>query len=140
VAGQSAKAEVFDAPLAQRLDAVERRREEMRDRLRIRAPDDICLVGSKLLFDEVERKVQEIGRRFDPALHHDASAIVRRQVERLSAVIVDFDPREPIRAWTRDPTDDYIVEMAFRADAAAIVSKDADLVGLCYSRRWKSMS
>ncbi len=100
----------------------------MRDALGMRAPDDLCLVGSRLQFDEVERKVREIGDRFNPALSEDAPARVRRQIERLSAILIEFDPRERIAAWTKDPDDDYLVETAFRAKAAAIVSKDAHIV------------
>ena len=100
----------------------------MRDRLGMRTPDDLCLVGSRPLFDEVERKVREIGDRFDPALPEDAPGRVRRQIERLSAVVVEIDPRERPPAWTADPDDDYLIEMAFRADAAAIISKDAHVV------------
>src|SRR5206468_332000 len=77
--GERLGVHVHDAPYEGRLEAVERRREQMRDRLGMRAPDDLCLVGSRLLFDEVERKVREIGERFDPRLSDDAPARVRRQ-------------------------------------------------------------
>ena len=119
---------VHDAPLVRQIDALDQRREEMRDRLGMRAPDDLCLVGSRLLFDEVERKVREVGRTFNPELSEEAPGRARRQIERLSAIVVNFAPRESIPPWTRDPDDDYLIEMAFRADAAAIVSKDADVV------------
>jgi predicted nucleic acid-binding protein len=124
-------------PYRGRLSAIERRRDEMRDRLGLRAPDDLCLVGSRLLFDEVERKVREVGHRFDPHLSDDAPTLVRRQVERLTAILVDFDPHERLRAWTRDPDDDYVIETAFRADAAAIVSKDEDIVPVGPRMEWR---
>src|SRR5690348_5963002 len=98
-----------------RLTAIEHRRDELRDRLGLRAPDDLCLVGSRLLFDEVERKVRDVGRKLDPRLSDDAPAHIRRQVQRLTAILVDFDPHERLRAWTRDPADDYVIETAFRA-------------------------
>lgn len=126
--GERLGAHVHDGPLVDQLEALERRRDRMRDALGLRAPDDLCLVGSRLLFDEVERKVGEVGRRFDPQLSPEAPARVRRQVERLSSIVVDFDPRERLPAWTSDPQDDYLIEMGFRANAAAIVSKDAHVV------------
>src|SRR5438270_2268335 len=85
--GERLGAGVYDAPLVQKLDAIERRRDELRDRLGMRAPDDLCLVGSRLLFDEVERKVREVGDRFDPALSEDAPERVRRQIQRLSSIV-----------------------------------------------------
>jgi predicted nucleic acid-binding protein len=120
-------AEVHDEPLLQRVEAVARRRDEFRDRLGMRAPDDLCLVGSRLLFDELERKVREVGQKFDPRLPNDAPALVRRQIERLRAYVVEFEPAERMPAWTTDPDDDHIVETAFRAKAR-IVSRDAHLV------------
>jgi predicted nucleic acid-binding protein len=126
--GERLGVDVYDAPFLGKLDALERRRDEMRDRLGMRAPDDLCLVGSRLLFDELERKVREVGARFDPRLSDDTPERVRRQVERLTAIVVGFDPREQLRAWTTDPDDDYVIETAFRADAAAIIAMDAHLV------------
>lgn len=100
----------------------------MRDAIGLRAPEDLALVGGRLLYDEVERKVGEVGRRLDPSLSSDAGGLVRRQLEHLTALSIDIDPREKLPAWTRDPADDCVVEMAFRADAAAIISRDSDLV------------
>jgi len=136
--GERLGARVYDAPLVQKLEAIERRRDELRDRLGMRAPDDLCLVGSRLLFDEVERKVREVGDRFDPALSEDAPARVRRQIQRLSSIVIELDPRQRLPSWTTDPDDDYLIEMAFRADAAAIISKDADVVrGGAARMKWR---
>jgi predicted nucleic acid-binding protein len=80
-------------------------------------------------FDEVERKVREVGRKFDPELPAGTPEKVRRQIEFLSSgFVVQMDPLEPLPAHTRDPNDDYVVEMAFRAEAAAVVSEDRDIV------------
>jgi hypothetical protein len=38
------------------LESVHQRRAQLRNALPVRAPDDLCLVGSTRLFDEVERK------------------------------------------------------------------------------------
>jgi len=135
--GQRLGAAVHAEPYRGRIAAIERRRDQMRDSLGMRAPDDLCLVGSALMFDEVERKVREVGRRLDPRLSEDAPEMIRRQVERLTAVVVDFDPREHLPAWTRDPADDYVIETAFRADAAAIISKDEDIVPVAPRTEWR---
>ena len=110
------------------LENVRQRREQLRDALPLRAPHDLCLVGSTRLFDEVERKVAEVGRRLDPQLPGDAPAVARRIVEYLTSVMVDFYPHEQMPAHTTDPEDDYLVEMAYRADAFAIVSRDRAVV------------
>lgn len=110
------------------LEIVHHRREQLRDALPVRAPDDLYLVGSTRLFDEVERKVAEVGRRLHPQLPEDAPATARRIVEYLTAVMVDIDPHEQMPAHTTDPEDDYLIEMAYRADAFAIVSRDRAVV------------
>src|SRR5207302_8570910 len=53
-------ATLVSRPIDEELDAVRERRAYLRDQLPVRAPDDLCLVGSVRLFDEVERKVQEV--------------------------------------------------------------------------------
>jgi hypothetical protein len=56
------------------------RRTVLAERLPDEAPDDWVAVGSRPLFDEYERKVREIGTRFDP--HQDAgdARLLRRQM------------------------------------------------------------
>jgi predicted nucleic acid-binding protein len=110
------------------LEGVRQRREQLRDALPVRAPDDLCLIGSTRLFDEVERKVAQVGRRLDPQLPEDAPAAARLIVEYLAAVMVEIDPHEQMPAHTTDPEDDYLIEMAYRADAFAIVSRDRAVV------------
>jgi hypothetical protein len=81
-----------------------------------------------------------VGERFDPRLSDDAPERVRRQVERLTAIVVGFDPREQLRGWTKDPDDDYVIETAFRANAAAIISKDAHVVPSGPRMQWTDQS
>jgi len=110
------------------IEMIHERRSEVRNALGLRAPDDLLLVGSTFLFDEVERKVREVGQQLNPSLPEDAPEAVRRAVEQVTGVMVDFDPHEKMPAWTQDPDDDYLIEMAFRSDAFAIVSRDRAVV------------
>ena len=93
---------VGGAPLERLLAGIDFRRSELSELLPVRTPDDLCLVGSRLLFDEVERKVTEIGHRFDPALADNTAARVRRQLENLSSgYLVEFQAAEGCSRPTR---------------------------------------
>ncbi|MFI5143848.1 MAG: hypothetical protein ACHQHM_07475, partial [Thermoanaerobaculales bacterium] len=59
----------------------EARRTVLAERLPYGAPDDWVAVGSRPLFDEYERKVREIGTRFDPQLDAEDARLLRRQME-----------------------------------------------------------
>lgn len=96
-------AELRGPSFERELEIVRQRREELRDALPLRAPDDLCLIGSTRLFEEVERKVTEVGRRLDPQLPEDAPAAARRIIEYLTAVMVELEPHEQMPAHTTDP-------------------------------------
>jgi predicted nucleic acid-binding protein len=90
-------------------------------------PDDLMLVGSPALFDEVEAKVEAVGPRmlkdgYDP----EAPAKYRRQLEVICGLVTPaFDVDEtPEHTKGRDRKDDFVIETAFQGGALAIVSDD----------------
>jgi hypothetical protein len=112
--------EAVEALIAQ----ADRRRTVLAERLPYGAPDDWVAVGSKPLFDEYERKVREIGAKFDPNLDADDARRLRRQME---AICIDSAPPSPpdqLPALTSDPQDDPIVFGALLAGADYLVSDD----------------
>jgi predicted nucleic acid-binding protein len=91
-------------------------------------PDDYVAVGFASLFKEFERKVREIGTRFDPQIHAEDARAARRQFEAICAVgAPPFDPAS-VPALTRDPEDDPIVYGALLAGCDVLVSDDKDIV------------
>jgi predicted nucleic acid-binding protein len=92
------------------------------------APDDWVAVGSRPLFDEYERKVREIGTRFDPQLDVDDARLLRRQLEAICVAAAPPFPPEQIPAFTSDPDDDPIVYGALQADADYLISDDKHIV------------
>jgi hypothetical protein len=91
------------------------------------APDDLCLVGSRPLFDEFEEKMAEKGPKIlGAAMPGDAPVKARWQLAALSPILVpDFELADtPEHTAGRDRDDDVIIETAFRGDACAIVSDD----------------
>jgi hypothetical protein len=83
------------------------------------APDDWLAVGSRPLFEEYERKVREIGQRFDPQLDVADAHLLRRQVEAICVAAAPPFPPGQIPAFTRDPSDDPIVCVQDRPDRPA---------------------
>ena len=74
-------------------------------------PDDWIAVGSRPLFDEYERKVREIGPRFDPQVDVADAHLLRRQMEAVCVAAApppprqERSPRSPeTRAMTRSST------------------------------------
>jgi hypothetical protein len=57
------------------------RRSVLPERRPYGTPNDWVAVGSRPLFDEYERKVREIGTRFDPQLDANDARLLRRQME-----------------------------------------------------------
>jgi hypothetical protein len=110
---------------AERLIAhAEERRALLSEHLPYGSPDDWAAAGSRPLFDEYERKVREIGRRFDPALDENDARLLRRQME---AICVAASPPvlpDQIPAFTSDPDDDPIVFGALLAGVDYLVSDD----------------
>lgn len=88
------------------------------------APDDLCLLGSSMLFDEVEQKTESAGPRIARGLPPHAPRLARRQIEAASAIVVPTFEIDDTPVHTPDRKDDYIVEMALRGEASAIVSDD----------------
>jgi hypothetical protein len=89
------------------------------------APQDWVAVGSTPLFDEYERKVREIGRRFDPAIDESDARLLRRQMEAICVAGAPPFPPGHIPAFTPDPDDDPIVFGALLGGADYLVSDDA---------------
>ena len=104
------------------------RRTVLAERLPYGAPDDWVAVGSRPLFDEYERKVREIGTRFDPQLDVDDARLLRRQMEAICVAAAPPFPPEHIPAFTSDPDDDPIVYGALQADADFLISDDKHIV------------
>lgn len=91
------------------------------------APDDLCLVGSRALFDEVEEKVAAVGPKIlHGSMPADTLRKVRWQLAALSPVLVGDFALADVAARTggRDRDDDLIIETALRGEATAIVSDD----------------
>ncbi len=110
---------------AERLVAhAEERRSLLSEHLPYGAPDDWVAVGSRPLFDEYERKVREIGPRFDPELDEDDARRLRRQMEAICVAAAPPFPPDQMPAFTSDPDDDPIVFGALLADADYLVSDD----------------
>jgi predicted nucleic acid-binding protein len=111
-----------------RVAAAEARSAALAERLPTGVPDDWVAIGSKVLFDEYERKVREKGTRFDPVLDARDASLLRRQLEAVCvAGSPPFDPRT-VPALTRDPGDDPIVYGALVSDVDYLVSDDKDIV------------
>jgi hypothetical protein len=102
----------------------EERRALLAERLPHGLPDDWVAAGSRPLFDEYERKVLEIGHRFDPMLDENDGRLLRRQMEAICVTAAPPHPPDQIPALTTDPGDDPIVFGALLAGADYLVSDD----------------
>ncbi len=97
------------------------------------APDDLCLVGSRPLLDEVEEKIAEVGPQIlREEMPQDTPAKVRRQLAALTAIMIeDFELTDvPQHTAGRDRDDDLIIDTAFRGQATAIVADDKKHIAL----------
>jgi hypothetical protein len=88
-------------------------------------PDDLALVGSRHLFDELESKARgDYWRGREPAFEGDLGLFTRHQIVAITPIVVpDFDPFELPR-YTTDRKDDYVIHTALAGDAFAVVSDD----------------
>jgi predicted nucleic acid-binding protein len=109
------------------------RKAAMAEHLPALVPDDLMLVGSLPLFDELEAKVEAVGPRllkegYDP----EAPAKYRRQLEVVCGLVTPpFVLEEtPEHTQGRDRKDDFVIETAFQGGAFAIVSDDKKHVAL----------
>jgi predicted nucleic acid-binding protein len=97
-------------------------------------PDDLCLVSSRPLLDELERKMAEprLLRRVPALSASEAPALVRRQMTAVTAIMVpDFEPAAiPEYTEGRDRKDDYVIHTALSGDAYAVVSDDRKHIAL----------
>ncbi len=110
---------------AERLIALaEERRALLSEHLPYGAPEDWVAAGSRPLFDEYERKVREIGHRFDPTLDENDARLLRRQMEAICVAAPLPVPPDQIPAFTSDPDDDPIVFGALLAGVDYLVSDD----------------
>lgn len=91
-------------------------------------PRDYVAVGSAPLFDEFERKVREIGNKFDPQIRPADATTIRRQFEAICGVGAPPFPPARVPALTRDPQDDPIVFGALLAGVDLLISDDKDIV------------
>ena len=108
------------------------RRAELEEFLSM-APEDLAIAGSKVLFDEVERKVVGVGPRvLKERFEEDDPARVRRSLEAITAYVVpDFLLDEvPRHTEGRDRDDDYLIEIAFQAGAEVVLSDDRKHIAL----------
>jgi hypothetical protein len=124
VGGTLGGLEIAEALIAQ----AGQRRDMFAELLPYGAPDDWVAVGSRPLFDEYERKVREIGTRFDPQLDADDARLLRRQMEAVCVAAAPPCPPELIPAFTRDPDDDQIVYGALLAGTDYLISDDKHIV------------
>jgi hypothetical protein len=106
----------------------EERRTVLAERLPYNTPDDWIAVGSGPLFDEYERKVREIGTRFDPNLDADDAHRLRRQMEAICVAAAPPFPPDQTPALTSDPNDDPIVWGALQSNADYLISDDKHVV------------
>ena len=110
---------------AERLIAhAEERRALISEHLPYGAPEDWVAAGSRPLFDEYERKVREIGRRFNPTLDETDARLLRRQMEAICVAASPPAAPDQIPAFTSDPDDDPIVFGALLAGVNYLVSDD----------------
>lgn len=110
---------------AERLIAhAEERRALLSEHLPYGAPEDWVAAGSRPLFDEYERKVREVGHRFDPTLDANDARLLRRQMEAICVAAPPPAPPDQIPAFTSDPDDDPIIFGALLAGVDYLVSDD----------------
>ena len=129
---ESGKAVVGGRDIEELVRRAAERRAELEEFLPM-APDDLAIAGSKLLFDEVERKVASVGPRLlKDQFQNDDPARVRRSLEAITAFVVpDFSLDEvPPHTDGRDRDDDYLIEIALQAGAEAILSDDRKHIAL----------
>jgi len=121
--------EVIDTgALDSMIDAAERRRSALSNLLPYETPASYVAVGFASLFNEFERKVREIGQRFDPELRPEDARAARRQFEAICAVGAPPLDRIEVPRLTRDPEDDPIVYGALLAGCDLLISDDKDIV------------
>lgn len=115
------------------IEAATDRHAYLAEHLPAMTPDDLCLVASRPLLDEVEEKVAEVGpQMLRGDMPGDTPAKVRRQLVALSAIMVTEFDAEGVSEHTagRDRDDDLIIETALLIPAFAVVADDKKHIAL----------
>lgn len=103
----------------------ERRRAVLKERLPVLAPEDLCLVTSRPILDEVARKAaaphwaDRLG-----SVVQDLPTFARFQLAAVTSIVAPDIDLSRVPRYTHDATDDYLVETAFAARADFIISDD----------------
>jgi predicted nucleic acid-binding protein len=132
LAGRSG-GELGGAPIDELVERATDRKAAMGEHLPALTPDDLMLVGSPALFDEVEAKVQSVGPRLlKDRWEDEAPAKYRRQLEMICGLVtppfaLDDTPKH---TQGRDRNDDFVIETAFQGGALALVSDDKKHIAL----------
>ena len=119
--------------IRQLIEQAEDRQALLAEQLPALTPDDLCLVGSRPLLDEVEEIVARVGPQIlRGQMPADAPAKIRRQLAALTAIMIpDFELADvPEHTSGRDRDDDLILETAFRGQATAVVADDKKHIAL----------
>jgi predicted nucleic acid-binding protein len=130
---EHAGAEVRGVPVEALVERANDRKAALAERLPPLAPDDLMLIGSRALFDEVEATIATQGpRMFKDRWSDRMPGRYRRQLEVISALVVpDFDlDAVPPHTEGRDRKDDFVIETALQGGALAIVSDDKKHIAL----------
>lgn len=112
--------------LAELVEESALKKARLEERLPALAPDELCMAGSRPLFDEYEEKLRERGPSIVPDFSpEDATAVRRRLAAATTIVVPDFDTSE-IPAYTegRDRDDDVVIHTALLTRAEFVVSDD----------------
>jgi hypothetical protein len=110
------------------IESAERRRAALAELLPHGTPDHYVSVGFASLFVEFERKVREIGQKFDPEVRPEDADSLRRQFAAICAVGAPTFHSADAPALTKDPGDDPIVYGALLADCDILISDDRHIV------------
>lgn len=111
-----------------RIDEANHRRAALLELLPYGTPDDWIAIGSAPLFDEYERKLEDVGQNIYPPLEKTDIPRLRRQMEVVCvAGAPPFDP-DTVPALSPDRKDDPILHTALTSDAELLISEDKHLV------------
>jgi predicted nucleic acid-binding protein len=113
-------------PITEFLDEARAKKARLEEQLPSLAPDDLCLAGSRPLFDEYEKVLDERGSIVVPDFSgREALAARRRLIAITQAITPDFDlDQVPTYTDERDRDDDKVIHTALLARADFIVSDD----------------
>jgi predicted nucleic acid-binding protein len=124
---EHAGAELGGLPIEKLIEQAEYRRAALAEQLPALAPDDLLLVGSPALFNELEAKLVARGPKMLKDRWQDDMA--ERYLRILISICGIFAPpfdlaAIPEHTQGRDRDDDLVIETAFQGGAVAIVTDD----------------